>query len=239
MGRLQSNQNSNPGRSVWADFIQLFFPRACVGCAGGLLRGEEWLCTQCLRDLPITNYHQWQNNPVFERLLGRVSIRSAQAFLHFRKESVAQRLLHELKYQRQAELGVFLGRVYGNLLAAAARETWDVIIPVPLHPTRMRRRGYNQSERFATGLSQELHIPVLAAALVREQATETQTRKDRAQRWENMQQAFCVAEQQAIQNKAVLLVDDVITTGATVEACAERLCEAGCASISIACIAEA
>jgi ComF family protein len=239
MGRLQSNQNRVfPAVAVWQDFVQLFFPRICVGCERPLLRGEHWLCSHCLLDLPATNYHRWLGNPVYERLLGRLPVTSAQAFLHFRKDSIAQRLLHELKYNGQPELGVFLGRVYGERLTSETRERWDAIVPVPLHPTRQRRRTYNQSERFATGLAEQVDAPV-AQLLVREQATETQTRKDRAHRWENMQHAFCVADAAAVTGKRILLVDDVITTGATLEACGHKLWAAGCAALSIACIAEA
>lgn len=224
---------------MWGDFVHLFFPRPCSGCGRGLLGGEQWLCSFCLRDLPVTNYHDWPDNPLFERLLGRLPLTSAQAFLHFRKDGITQRMLHQLKYQSRPELGEFLGRVYGRQLASRDHHVWDVIVPVPLHRIRQRRRAYNQSECFADGLAAELQIPVVRAALVREQATETQTRKDRARRWENMQQAFGIADASAVCGKRVLLVDDVVTTGATLEACGLKLWAAGCAALSIACIAEA
>jgi len=240
MGRLAGNQNHPfPAGQMWADFVQLFFPRACVGCSQGLLRGERWLCSQCLRDLPLTQYHHWPDNPVYERLLGRLPIASAQALLHFRKDSITQRLLHALKYGGRPELGAFLGRVYGKMLADGPHEPWDAIVPVPLHRSRLRRRSYNQSECFARGLAEELHLPIIKTALVRDQATETQTRKDRAHRWENMQQAFAMVNGTAVAGLRILLVDDVVTTGATLEACGRQLLEAGCATLSIVCIAEA
>ncbi len=223
--------------SLGWDLVRLFFPRICVGCERGLLQGEHWLCSHCLLDLPVTNYHRWRDNPVYDRLLGRLPVTTAQAFLHFRKESIAQRLLHQLKYNNQPDLGVFLGRVYGEQLYEL-HEGWDVIIPVPLHATRLRRRTYNQSERFAAGLAAELDIPVLSL-LQRSQATETQTRKDRAHRWENMQHVFRVTDANAVRGKKILLVDDVVTTGATLEACGQQLWGAGCVALSIACIAEA
>lgn len=219
------------------DFVRLFYPCPCMGCDAGLLGGEHWLCTACLRGLPETGYHRWQQNPLWQHFLGRLPLASAQAFLHFSKGSVTQKMLYALKYSRQPDLGLFLGRVYGKQLALEPPAEWDAIVPVPLHAVRMRRRSYNQSERFAAGLAAELHIPVVNSALVREHATETQTRKDRAHRWHNMQQAFELRHPQHVAGRRLLLVDDVVTTGATVEACARALKRAGAARVDVLALA--
>ncbi|MEJ0031373.1 MAG: ComF family protein [Bacteroidota bacterium] len=225
---------------ILEDFIALFYPRVCVACHASLIKGEEVLCTSCLVQLPKTSYHRYDENPVRNRLAGRLPLQFASAFLKFRKGGLVQSLLHELKYNNRPEVGVRIGHLYGlELVDAGMSNSFDVIIPVPLHASRLRKRGYNQSAKFAEGLSEALNIEWEESISLRLEATNTQTRKGRADRWSNVKNAFSVATIDKVEGKRVLLVDDVITTGATIEACGHHLIESGCESLSVACIAEA
>ena len=219
------------------DFVNLFFPSYCVSCQKVLAQGERWLCTTCLAALPQTNYHLAVDNPVAQKFYGRVPITYAMAFCTFRKGNKVQKLIYQLKYGNQPAIGEALGRHYGLILS---RQRWDVkfegIIPVPLHVRRLRQRGYNQSDYLAKGLAASLAIPWHDQCLKRTKDTLTQTVKDRIGRLQNLAQAFHVAESQVVQGKHLLLVDDVITTGTTLEACALALLEAGASEISIATI---
>lgn len=225
--------------TLFEDFLSLFYPPFCLGCSGPLVKGEETLCTVCLSNLPKTHYHRRIENPVLNRLAGRLPIRHGWAFLKFQKGGVVQHLLHQLKYNNCPEIGERLGKAYGHELQEASDDQFDLIIPVPLHKSRLRHRGYNQSAWFAKGLSDALQIPWDETISIRTQATATQTRKNRAARWENVQRVFSVSPDVSLASKRILLVDDVITTGATLEACGRHLLDCGCSTISIACIAEA
>jgi len=225
---------------ILQDFIALFYPRVCVACHTSLIKGEDVLCTSCLVQLPKTAYHRYDENPVRNRLAGRLPLAFASAFLKFRKGGLVQSLLHELKYNNRPEIGIRMGHLYGmELMESGLGADFDMIVPVPLHSSRMRRRGYNQSAKFAEGLSEALNIAWEETISQRVSATTTQTRKGRSDRWSNVKDAFSVADVDRVAGKRILLVDDVITTGATLEACGSHLIESGCASLSIACIAEA
>lgn len=222
------------------DFIGLFFPTYCFGCNRSLVKGEDTLCTICLIDLPKTNYHLLVDNPIKNRLAGRLSVEHALAYLKFRKSGVVQHLLHQLKYNNHPEIGVKLGSTYGNeLVQAGFQKEFDIIIPIPLHPTRLRKRGYNQSAKFAEGLSHSLRIPWAESISIRKITTSTQTKKSKQERWENVEEAFGVQSTEKIVDQRILLVDDVVTTGATLEACGQHLIKNQCRSLSVACIAEA
>lgn len=223
---------------IFTDFISLFYPRYCFACDQGLAKGEETVCSACMLELPRTHYHIDPENALMNRLQGRIPLQFAAAFFLFRKRGKVQRLLHQLKYNNHPEIGETLGRVYGHDL----REHYfdqkvDMIIPVPLHASRKRKRGYNQSAEFGKGLSKGLNKPCCEDVLVRITKTETQTKKGKLKRWQNVSEVFHVAKQDKLHQQNVLLVDDVITTGATIEACAKMLLEAGCKSVSIASIA--
>ena len=226
--------------TILNDFFSLLFPTYCLGCTGPLARGENVLCTGCLADLPKTNYHYFTENPVFSKLAGRLPLSFGSAFLKFRKGGMVQRLLHELKYNNHPEIGVRLGQAFGHdLLQRGFQSKFDGIIPVPLHFSRRRQRGYNQSAAFAEGLSEALGIWHDDSISIRQHATSSQTRKSRADRWANVEDMFSIRNASAILDKRILLVDDVITTGATLEACGSHLISAGCRSLGIACIADA
>ena len=190
--------------------------------------------------MPQTNYHLDPNNPLKRRLSNRIELDYAMALFKFSKSGSVQRLLHSLKYKNRAELGVVLGNIYGERMMEVHLEAvFELIIPVPLHTSRKRKRGYNQSAMFAEGLSQKLKIPFSDELVRRKIKTETQTQKTKLNRWENVNEVFEVMDLDSVKSKKILLVDDVVTTGATLEACANQLLAADCSALSIACIAEA
>lgn len=241
MSSIQIKSNSfKKGIGLLTDFVTLFFPNYCLACNNSLFKGEDLLCTSCISELPKTNFHLQENNPIRQRLEGRIHLTYAMAFLRFRKTGIAQHLLHQLKYNNHPEIGVRLGRLYGKeLVEAGYHNKFDLILPVPLHHSRKRRRGYNQSACFAEGISSMLNIPWSDLIIERKVKTTTQTRKTKLERWNNVKDVFRITNIQSIIGKRILLVDDVITTGATLEACGHQLIESGCSELSFACLAEA
>jgi ComF family protein len=225
---------------IFQDFVSLIFPAHCLACENSLVKGENLVCTHCMLQMPQTNYHLDPDNALKKRLAGRIAVEYVMALFKFSKNGRVQGILHALKYKGQPELGVMLGHVYGERLrSSTCFKSFDLIIPIPLHPSRLRRRGYNQSAKFAEGLSAEMDIPFSDSVMVRKIKTATQTRKSKLNRWQNVDEVFGVTNPDEVKNKRILLVDDVITTGATLEACGNQLLNAGCLNLSIACIAEA
>ncbi len=206
------------------NFLSLFFPNYCMGCGEPLTRGEELLCTFCLFHLPRTYFHQDPGNPAARIFWGRVRLEMASSFVFFHKGGNVQELLHQLKYQGKKEIGRYLGELYAYELGdTKAFDDIDMIIPVPLHPKKQRKRGYNQSQCFAEGLAGIMKVPVESKCLFRKENSATQTKRSRYERWENVEDIFGLRDSGKIAGKHVLLVDDVITTGATIEACASIL----------------
>lgn len=229
-------------RPLLADLLALFFPRPCLACRAPLVAGEAHLCTPCRAELPYTDYHLLppERNPLARRFWGKLPVRHTLSYLRFQRHGRVQQLLHQLKYQGQAGVGHALGQLYGAELAAAGLgPEFELIVPVPLHRRKLARRGYNQAEAFATGLAAALPCPSAAHALRRTEHTASQTRKGRAERWQNVATVFEVAAPAAVAGRHILLVDDVLTTGATLEACGAALLAAGARAISIATIATA
>ena len=217
------------------DFISLFFPRVCNACEAPLMHNEEIICMSCLFHLPKTNFHQDQENPVSRLFWGRVNIHAAAAFYYFRKGSKIQHLMHQFKYKGHKEVGVFIGDLYGDeLKKSPCFNTVNVVIPVPLHRKKIKKRGFNQSERFAMGLSQSMKIDLVTSVLVRKTASETQTKKTKFRRWENVKEIFDIEQAETLEGKHLLLVDDVITTGSTIEACATVLHQIPGVKVSVA-----
>lgn len=230
--------SNSPSNGILEDFISLFYPRYCRGCFNSLVKGEELICTRCMLEMPKSYYHLQRQNPFYQKFRGRLPVNRVMTLYKFAKGGRVQQLLHALKYRQQPEIGEMLGRVYGqDLIEADYRKTFDLIVPVPLHFARKKLRGYNQSEEFGKGLSRMLEVPCDDTFMKREAMTETQTHKSRLSRWENVSRVFKVTDVNAIAEKRVLLVDDVVTTGATLEACGQALLHAGCRELSIACIA--
>ncbi|MGV3503100.1 MAG: ComF family protein [Adhaeribacter sp.] len=227
--------------NIFRDFGALLFPGYCYACEKALVKGESLICTYCRMRLPYTNIpHQEPDAALKHRFSGQVNLQHALAFLYFKRAGRVQRLLHALKYQGQQEIGLLLGQWYGEALRPHGfGQAFDQILPVPLHAARRRQRGYNQSESFAQGLSQALEVPVATQALARQVATSSQTHKSRAERWRNVEQVFRVTQPELVRDRRVLLVDDVLTTGATLEACALTLVRAGCREVSVGAIAAA
>lgn len=220
------------------DFINLLFPELCNGCGKLLYRGEKEICTKCRYDLPYTDYHLYADNLVAKQFWGRLDLNAAMAMLYFKKNTKVQNLIHSLKYKDKTEVGVLLGSLLGQQLKKSELyNDVDLIIPVPLHLKKLRIRGYNQSEYIANGLAAEMSWATSSKNLVRKKATETQTKKARYTRFENMQEVFEVKNADELKNKHILLIDDVITTGATLEACGNALLKVGIKKLSIAAIA--
>ncbi len=222
------------------DFISLIFPNVCEACGDNLQKHENVICTVCAYSLPKTNFHLDNNNPVIRLFIGRTDIYSASAFYSFNKEGRVQQLIHQLKYKGKKEIGYFIGTQYGaELKKSPDFNTVNTIIPVPLHPEKLKKRGYNQSDYFAKGLAEIMNAEINTNILVREKANESQTKKSRYERWKNVEFVFKLKTATELEDKHILLVDDVITTGATLEACANVLKQIKGVKISIATIAYA
>jgi ComF family protein len=220
------------------DFLSLIYPRHCEACGNNLFRHEQFICNYCRLNLPRSNYHLDRSNQIHQALAGRVPLEDAICLYIYEKKGRVQRLLHSIKYQDQKELGEFLGLLYAEQLKNdCALSGVDVIIPVPLHKKKLRARGYNQSEWFAKGISRGLQRELNVTALERKVETSTQTKKKKYQRWENVEGIFQLNEPESLYGKHVLLVDDVITTGATIEASWLALKQAEGITLSVASIA--
>ncbi|MFC3200200.1 ComF family protein [Parapedobacter deserti] len=222
------------------DLVSLFFPQTCAGCDVPLAYGEQLICTACWFHLPYTYAHLDSENASARQFWGRVKLEAAASYLYFKEASRVQQIIYHFKYKSRPELGLILGERYGELLKESPPfNRADVIVPVPLHPAKLRKRGYNQSALFAEGLCRAMQIPVAALCLARVKATRSQTQVNRYARHENMLEAFEIRDPEIIGGKHVLLADDVLTTGATIEACASVLLDAGAAKVSAVTIAKA
>jgi len=221
------------------DFISLIYPDLCQACGQSLLKGEEIICIRCQLQLPRTNFHRDAINPIIKHFWGKVPVHAATAYYFFYKGEKVQHLIHQLKYKGRPEVGVKVGQLLGNdLKQSELYKDVDVIVPVPLHDDKLRVRGYNQAEEIAKGLAQSYKLKS-ENLIVRTKHTDTQTRKHRYERYQNVDKVFAVNEEKEIYNKHILLVDDVITTGSTLTACAEELLRIKGTKVSIAAMAYA
>lgn len=229
-----------PDRLWISDIIRLFFPNVCYACGEALMEQEEVVCLDCHFKLPRTGFHTHQENMISQIFWGRVQIHSATSFLFFNKGGNVQRLMHALKYKGHKNVGVYLGKLFGQALKESELFNGaDMIVPVPLHPKKQYRRGFNQSEVIAKGMQESLDIPVSADNLVRLSYTSSQTKKARYNRWENVKGVFKVNDESAFEGKHLLLIDDVLTTGATMEACVAPLLKIPDTKVSVATLAYA
>ena len=210
--------------TVLSSFSHIFYPNLCVACGENLVRGEQFVCLRCLNEIPKTNYHLVKGNPVEKRFWGKAPIENGAAYFFFEKGSKFQHLLHELKYKGNKEIGELMGKyAAADFYHSAEYQTLDVIVPVPLHPKKEAKRGYNQSEWICKGISEVTNIPLSISNLVRVQENTTQTKKTVFERFENVKGIFEVQNPTEFSGKHVLLVDDVLTTGSTIEACMHAL----------------
>lgn len=222
------------------EFISMIFPEYCLMCEESLVTKEKYICVHCQYHLPKTFFHLEVENDLVKRFWGKVPVKYAFAYLKFTKQGKVQNALHKLKYEGYKEIGEILGNWYGSdLMQCGLANEFDTILPVPLHQSKLKKRGYNQSDTFAKGLSETMLLDWSPHILYKVAATETQTNKRRLQRWANVKNIFSVKNEESIIGKRILLVDDVITTGSTLEACAKVLLDAGCSEVSIAAIAAA
>lgn len=226
-------------KQYFQGLISILYPYECAACGKVLYFNEHVLCMKCYIDLPRTGFHAYADNEVSRLFWGRIPVRNATSFIVFNKDSRYRRIIHELKYNNQQRAGLEMGRLFGLELQGTPFADADLIHPVPLHRFKLRQRGYNQSDLIARGMAEVLEIPVINDLILRTKATGTQTRKSRYERWENVRDTFQIRLPEALQHKHVLLVDDVITTGATIEACAKALMQINGLSLSIASLAYA
>jgi len=217
--------------------LDLFYPRNCASCGTHLFAGETEICKICLKRLPRTRfeYHP-TDNAVSALLWGRCKVDCSYALFYYRKGERVQQLLHSIKYKGNKQLGVSLGREIGKSISDSNR-IFDVIIPVPLHPLKEQKRGFNQSEVIAQGIQEILKLPINTSTIKRAVHTSTQTRKGRFERWKNVEHIFKLSDSQSLIGKHILVVDDVITTGSTMEACINTLANIENTSISLATVA--
>jgi len=220
------------------DILNVFFPDICACCNTHLTRNEETICLVCRHDLPLTNFTNEENNLVEKSFFGRIKIENATSLFYFLKKGKTQQLLHELKYKNQQQIGALMGNWLGSEIKESKRfKSLDYIIPVPLHPKKLKSRGYNQVTTFGKSLENILKIPFDEGFLKKISSTKTQTKKLRLDRWKNVQELFVVQNASKLENKHILLIDDIITTGSTLEACCKSFSNIKGLKISIACIA--
>jgi ComF family protein len=214
-------------KEVKNSILHILFPHVCDGCGSDIIDEESSLCMKCIAEMPETNFHLHSGNPVEKIFWGRLPIVGATAQYYFIKESLMQHLLHQLKYKGNKELGKQLGRLMGYDLQKTDRfNKVDFLVPLPLFPSKEKRRGYNQATILCEGIAEVMNVEILRDVITRTQFTETQTRKGRIERWQNMEGKFELVKPEKIHGKNILLVDDVITTGATLEACGHELLQA-------------
>ena len=223
---------------MFKSLLHLFFPPVCAGCKTVLVANENVICTKCRHEIPLTQHHLNSENEAIKKFYGRIPVEHVSALVYFHKKGIVQELIHCLKYRGQEDIGTVLGEWYAEeLISSQLLQTVDTIIPVPLHPKKFRERGYNQVTEFGNALSKKLEIPLNNSILFRQVYSKTQSQKNRLGRTEGIDTIFDVTFNEKDHNQHFLLIDDVITTGATLEVCAKALLKIPGAKISIVCMA--
>ena len=220
---------------LWINsFLDFIYPRYCAACNNLLLIKEEEICLSCNYELPRTNFHKQKENQVEQLFWGKIKVEFASSYLSYTKGNITQQVIQNFKYRGRKEIGYILGRQYGNELNRIMNnKNIDFIVPIPLHEKKQKKRGFNQSEYFGKGLSDSLKIPLETNVLTRQIYTETQTIRSRIDRWQNVKSIFEVCDINKIQGKHILLVDDIITTGSTIESAALTLQKKADSKISV------
>jgi len=222
-------------KNIFSDLFSLLFPEVCPSCGSLLMKDEKTVCISCRVLMPKTGYELIADNPVARIFWGRIPLHAVSACYFFAKKGRVQPLIHELKYKGNSDAGLFLGREMAKeLVKAPLFADVDFLIPVPLHPKREKKRGYNQSEVIARGMAEVMPAKISYNNLVRAVATETQTKKSREDRWQNVKEIFELRKAELLENKHICIIDDVITTGSTIEACAMALQDVPGIKISVA-----
>ncbi len=219
--------------------FHLFFPHNCVGCGSDVIDINNFICLQCINDLPHTNFAMHADNPVEKKFWGRIPIYSGMSEFYFSKASVIQNLIHEFKYKGNKKIGHYLGNIIGLSILNSNRFPVEAIIPLPLFEKKEKKRGFNQSEILCNGIAEIIKIPLIKNNVCRIIHSETQTKKGRLERWKNVEQAFQVRMPSMLEGKHILLVDDVITTGSTLEACGSEILKVNNVQVSVATLATA
>ncbi len=221
-------------KEIKSSLLHLLFPHVCAGCGATLQHNDSEICFRCMAHLPYTHFEKIAANPVEKKFWGRINLTAATAQFYFTHRSLIQQLLHQFKYKNNKKLGQQLGRLMGASLLQNSRFMPDALVPLPLFPGKERKRGFNQAAILCHGMAEEMKIPVIADALTRIKHTDSQTKKGRIERWQNVEGKFMVSNPEKLQHKHLLLVDDVVTTGATLEACGISLLALENVSLSIA-----
>ncbi|MEO7308778.1 MAG: phosphoribosyltransferase family protein [Chitinophagaceae bacterium] len=228
----------NSVHQYWNDFVSLIYPQTCAGCGSDRLDKDQLICWSCITRLPLTGFEKYADNLVADLFTGRIPVARSTGFLFFGKDSLVQHLIYRVKYKGNIQLGFALGTMMGNAIVEAGWwDSIDTIVPLPLNKRKQEKRGFNQAEILADGIGSAMNKPVETVAVVRSKFTDTQTRKSRGERWQNVADVFDLVNNHALDNKRVLLVDDVVTTGATLEACAQVLLKIPGLTLSIATLA--
>lgn len=216
-------------------FLHLLYPQICFGCGTDQVEKNMPLCNQCIQDLPITDFFSIVDNPIEKIFWGRANIQNAGALLFFTKDSLVQTLITALKYHHNKKVGILFGKLMGEAIAVEAKfKQIDLIIPIPISTSKINSRGFNQSEVLAIGMQQVWHRPLLNDVLIKKSWSNSQTRKNRKARLQQLPDLFFLQKPTSIEGKHILLVDDVLTTGATLEAAVACLMTGSPASVSIA-----
>lgn len=225
-------------KSYINNFSHLLYPHNCEGCGTDVLNDDSYLCAKCLHDLPVTGFVNTLDNPVEQCFYGRIKVEAAASGFYFSKDGLVQHLITQLKYKNHQEMGIFLGRLIGQQLNATNRfDDVDILVPLPLNDRKEAKRGFNQAARICEGISQTWAKPICTNAVERTIFTQSQTNKTRIDRWQNMEGVFTIANTKVIEGKHILLVDDIITTGATLEACGNEILQVPRTKLSIITVA--